>query len=71
MQSLVEIGLVVLDMKIFYMFVTFCYFAIISPLKKGKVLQNKIEFPSPRNGMLCANFDEIGPVAKEKIFKSL
>ena len=56
MQSLVEIGSVVLEKNIFFNFVNvFSLFHNYLPLEKGRVLHlNKIESLHPR--MLCAKF---------------
>ena len=53
MQSLVEIGPLVLEKKIFLNFViVFSLFHNYLPLEKGRVLHlNKIESPSPKDAL--------------------
>ena len=68
MPSLVEIGPVVLDKKIFFYFVyVFSLFRNYLPLEKGLALHlNKLESSSPRDALCC--LVEIGPVVPEKKF---
>ena len=58
MPSVVENGSVVLEKKIFKILsMYFRYFVIISPLEKGVALHlNKLEFPSPKDALICAKF---------------
>ena len=69
---LVEIGLVVLEKRIFFNFVNvFSLFPIYLPLEKGRDFHlYKLESPLPKVDLIVPNLVEIGPVALEKkIFK--
>ena len=74
MPSLVEIGSVVLDKKIFFNFVNlFSLFGNYLPLEKGGALHlNKLESPSPKDA-LCQVWlnSPSGSGVEDEIVKSL
>ena len=70
MSSLVEIGPVVLEKKIFINFVNvFSIFRNYLPLEKGEALHlNKHESPSPKD-VLCQVWLKLGQVVLQKKMK--